>query len=250
MIIDTHMHLYDEKYNNEYDKVVSDSIALGCKKMICAGLDYETSIKSIDFAKKYNEVYATVGLYPENALKDDAYLSWINDLVKIDKVVGIGEIGLDYYWDKSFIDKQKEVFINQVILAKALNKPVVIHARDSLQDTFDILKEYKPRGVLHCYSGSAEMAREFVKLGFSLGIGGVATFSNAKEIVKVIKEIDIKYLVTETDSPYLTPHPNRGKINIPGYAKYVLEKIAEIKEMDVKIVEEKIEENVKSIFGI
>lgn len=250
MIIDTHMHIYDDKYNGNSTSAIEESINLGVKKMICAGTDYESSLKCIEFSNKYEEIYACVGLYPENACKDSKYLSWLSELIKNKKVIGIGEIGLDYYWDKSFIDKQKEVFIKQIEFASSVNLPIVVHSRDAIQDTYDILKEHKARGVIHCYGGSLEMAREFVKLGYFLGIGGVVTFKNAKEIIKVVEEIDPRFLLTETDSPYLTPVPHRGEINIPGYTKYVLEKIAEIKQMDVKELENIIENNVLRIFGI
>lgn len=250
MIIDTHMHIYDDKYNGDSISAIKASIDLGVKKMITAGIDYETSLKCIEFSNKYEEIYACVGLYPENACKDNNYLSWLKELVKNKKVVAIGEIGLDYYWDRSFIDKQKEVFINQIEFAKENNLPIVVHSRDAIQDTYDILKEHKGKGVIHCYGGSLEMAREFVKLGYYLGIGGVVTFKNAKEIVKVVEEINPNYLLTETDSPYLTPHPYRGEVNIPGYTKYVLEKIAELKNMDVKELEKIIENNVLRLFGI
>ena len=250
MIIDTHMHIYDDKYEGNNEEAILKSIDMGISKMICCGVDYESSLKAIEYAHKYKEIYACIGLYPENACKDDNYLNWIKDLSKDEKVIGIGEIGLDYYWDRSFIDKQKEVFINEIKLAKELNLPIVVHSRDAIKDTYDILKEYHHFGDIHCYSGSLEMAREFTKLGYFLGIGGVLTFKNSVEIKKVVKEIDLKYLLPETDSPYLTPVPYRGHINIPGYTKYVYDEIAKIKEISSSELEEVINDNVYRLFKI
>ena len=244
------MHIYEDKYEGNNEEAITKSIEMGISKMICCGVDYESSLRALDYAHKYKEIYACVGLYPENANKDENYLDWITELAKDEKVIGIGEIGLDYYWDRSFIDKQKEVFIKQIELAKELNMPIVVHSRDASKDTYDILKVHKWKGEIHCYSGSLEMAKEFTKLGYFLGIGGVLTFKNAVEIKKVVKEIDLKYLLTETDSPYLTPVPFRGKINIPGYTKYVYEEIAKIKEISVESVEEIINDNVLRLFGI
>lgn len=251
MIIDTHMHIYDDRYNDSRDEIVKKSLELGVGKMIASGVNYDTSLKCLELSKKYESVYATVGLYPEEVKDYQGDLDWIKELVKNNKkIVGIGEIGLDYYWDDSFKDKQKEYFIKQIRIANELGLPIVVHSRNAIQDTFDILKENPTRGVIHCYGGSLEMAREFIKLGYFLGIGGVVTFKNAKEIKRVVKEIDINYLLSETDSPYLTPHPYRGETNIPGYTKYVIEEIAKIKEMDVNEVEKILENNAKRLFNI
>ena len=251
MIIDTHMHIYDDRYNDFRDEIVKKSLELGVGKMIASGVNYDTSLKCLELSKKYESVYATVGLYPEEVKDYQGDLDWIKELVQSNKkIVGIGEIGLDYYWDDSFKDKQKEYFIKQIRIANELGLPIVVHSRNAIQDTFDILKENPTRGVIHCYGGSLEMAREFIKLGYFLGIGGVVTFKNAKEIKRVVKEIDINYLLSETDSPYLTPHPYRGETNIPGYTKYVIEEIAKIKEMDVNEVEKILENNAKRLFNI
>lgn len=250
MIIDTHMHIYDDRYKDNLDEIIKKSIDMGVGKMIVSGIDYETSLKAIEIANNYPEVYASIGVYPEEVKKDNGDYSWIKKLVKNNKkIVAIGEIGLDYYWDDSYKELQKEAFIKQIKIANELNLPVIVHSRNAIQDTFDILKAYRTRGTIHCFGGSLEMAKEFVKLGYFIGVGGVVTFKNAKEIKKVVKEIDINYIVTETDSPYLTPHPFRGETNIPGYTKFVLEEISSIRKMDNKEVENILESNARRLFN-
>lgn len=249
MIYDTHVHLNDERYIEEQEKVIKEFDANNVKAVIEMGVDKETSLKAVSLANTYDKVYAFVGVHPSEANKVDD-LSWIYDLAKEKKVIGIGEIGLDYYWDKSFVEKQKEIFIKQIEISKELDLPISVHSRDANQETFDILKKYRPRGIIHCYSGSVEMAKEYVKLGFYLGIGGVVTFKNSKVIKEVVSQIDLKYLVTETDGPYLAPTPYRGQTNYPQYIKLVIEEIARIKNLDVEYVEKAIEENVHRIFNI
>ena len=251
MIIDTHMHLYDKKFDSIREEVIKESLDAGITKMIVCGCDYETSLKCIELATKYDFIYASIGVHPSDAHKEnDKSLSWIYELAKNSKVVAIGEIGLDYYWDKTYIDIQKEIFIKQINIAKELNLPIIVHSRDSINDSYNILKDNLTRGVLHCYSGSVEMAREFVKLGYYLGVGGVVTFNNSKEIKKVVEDIDLNMLLTETDAPYLAPVPFRGQINKSAYIPYIINKISEIKKLNTIDVENILYNNALKLFDI
>ena len=250
MIIDTHMHIYDDKYPNK-ELVIKNALDNGVGKMIVIGYDKESSLKALDLSKKYDFIYLAVGLHPSEVLKEkDRDLKWLTDILDNEKVIAIGEIGLDYYWDKSFIDEQKFFFKKQIELAKKYNLPIIIHNRDAMQDTFDMIKDQDIKGVLHCYGGSLEMARELVKRGWYLGIGGVVTFKNARVIKEVVKEIDLKHLITETDSPYLAPTPHRGELNEPAYTKYVVSEISKIKGVTIEEVEKQVEINVKNLFNI
>ena len=252
MIIDTHMHIYDKIYDEIRDEVINEALEFGVKKMIVVGCDYESSLKAIELANQYDFIYCAIGLHPSEAHKEkDLDLSWIYELSKNKKVVAIGEIGLDYYWDKTYIEIQKNMFEKQIKIAKKLNLPIIIHNRDAANDCYQILKNNLGiKGVLHCYGSSLEMAKEFIKLGYYLGIGGVLTFKNSKEIKRVVEGIDLEYLLSETDSPYLTPVPYRGKINHPGYTKFVVEEISKIKNIELEKVEEVLESNTRKLFNI
>ena len=250
MIIDTHMHIYDDRFLDK-EKIIQNALDNDVKKMIIIGYDKESSLKALELSKKYDFIYLAVGLHPSEVLKEeDKELKWLTEILDNEKVIAIGEIGLDYYWDDSFKDEQIKYFKKQIEIAKTYNLPIIIHNRDAMQDTFNTIKDEKIKGVLHCYGGSVEMARELTKRGWYLGIGGVVTFKNAKTIKEVVKEIDLKYLLTETDSPYLAPTPHRGELNEPAYTKYVVEEISKIKEIDVSAVEKQVEENVNKLFNI
>lgn len=250
MIIDTHMHIFDERYDNQ-DEIIKFALENNVKKMIVVGFDKESSLKALELSKKYDFIYLSVGLHPSEVKKEeDKNLTWLTNILNNEKVISIGEIGLDYYWDKTFKEEQKHYFNRQIELAKEYNLPIIVHCRDAVQDCFDILKDSNVKGVMHCYSGSLEMAREFTKRGYFLGIGGVVTFKNAVEIKKVVEDIDLRFLLSETDSPYLTPVPFRGKLNQPAYTKYVVEEIAKIKDLPIEKVEEILEENTKRLFNI
>ncbi len=235
-MIDTHCHLELADYDN-IDEIINICKKEGLKKIIVSGHDLKSSIEAIELTKKYDIVYATVGFLPD-ILKENTN----NDIKKLEiliqekKVVGVGEIGLDYYWYKDNKEEQKKLFIDQLNLAKKYNKPVVIHSRDSINDCYQILKDMNLKGTMHCYSGSVEIAKEFIKIGFLISIGGVSTFKNAKTIKNVIKEIPLEYILLETDSPYLTPEPFRGKKNYPYYVKYVAQNIALIKKISLEKV--------------
>lgn len=238
MLIDTHCHLSKKDYPN-LDEIINEMDGI----MIISGCDDETNKEVIEIVNKYDKVYGTLGIHPEEIdnISEDSF-KYIEDNLNNPKIVGIGEIGLDYYWTKDNIEKQKEVLIRQLDIAAKYHKPIVIHSRDSIQDTYDILKKYKLKGTIHCFSSSLEMAREFIKLGYMIGVGGTVTFKNSKKIQAVVKSLDLHNILLETDSPYLSPEPFRGRKNKPSNVYYVAKKISEIKDKSV--------ENVINITGL
>ena len=234
MIIDTHCHLSYDTYQNLED-IINNMDGI----MITSGCDDKSNEEVLELAKKYKKVYGTLGIHPENLenITDNSF-KIIEDNIDNEKIVAIGEIGLDYYYTKDNMDKQKEVFEYQVKLAEKFNVPIVVHSRDAIQDTYDILKKHKVKGTIHCFNSSLEMAREFIKLGYKIGVGGVLTFKNGKKLQEIVKELDLKDIVLETDSPYLSPEPFRGKQNIPSNVYYVALKVAELKNISVdKVLE-------------
>ena len=246
-MIDTHCHISKEYYD-DIDSVVNNMDGY----MITAGVDDDTNLEVIELVKKYDNLYGVIGIQPEEVKKfSEKSIEIIENNINNPKIVGIGEIGLDYYWDDSYKDEQIKVFRAMMDLARKYNKTVVIHSREAIQDTFDIISEYSDvKCVLHCYSSSVEMAKEFIKKGVMFGIGGVLTFKNSKKLVEVVKEIPIEYLLLETDSPYLSPEPLRGKQNIPNNIKFVAQKIAEIKNISVEEVLKITTENAKRQFNL
>lgn len=249
MLIDSHCHILSTEYD-DVDKVIQE-ITNSNILMIINGYDVSSSIEAVELAKKYKNVYASVGIGPENVDEiTDTDIKKISDLLCNPKVVAIGEIGLDYYWTKENKEKQIKVFKEMLILAKSSNLPVIVHSRDSIQDVFNLLNSYGVTGILHCYSGSLEMAKEFIKKGFLIGIGGVVTFKNAKKIKEVVKEIPLSSISIETDSPYLTPEPYRGKKNDSTKLKYIAQEIASIKGVSLEEVEKATTSNVMSKFDL
>ena len=247
MFVDTHCHLSKEDYDNIYREIEEDKAAMVFKKIV-SGCSKKTIEEALLLKDKYDIVYVTIGYHPEYAstvtIED---LDYLKSLLKEKKVVGIGEIGLDYHYGKENIDKQKWLFEKQLEIAEEFNLPVVIHSRDATKDTKDILKKYKVKGIIHCFSGSLEIANIYIKMGFLLGIGGVLTFKNSK-LKEVVKEISLDSVVLETDSPYLTPVPFRGKQNSSKYLCYIAEFIADIKNIDIKEVAETTSKNAESLF--
>jgi TatD DNase family protein len=233
MIFDIHAHYNDDKYNDDRDQVFARLPKEDVKYVINTADNVESSILSIDYSEKYDFIFATCGVHPQNVLNlKDEDITKLRDLSSHPKVVAIGEIGLDYYYDSSNKDQQKYWFSRQVDLASETGLPIVIHDRDAHEDTMKEIKRAHSlgvNGVLHCYSGSVEMAKEVINFGFHLSVGGVVTFKNAKKLIEVIKWIPIEYLLLETDCPYMAPEPFRGKRNDSSLIRYVAEKIAEIK---------------------
>ena len=247
MLIDTHCHIYSEYYD-DIDEVIERSINDGVSMIIVNGVDRKSNEEILKLVKKYDIVYGALGIHPDQCEKvSNEDFMFIEEHINDDKIVAVGEIGLDYHYD---LDKgmQKELFKKQLDIASKYNKPVIIHSRDSIQETYNILKKYKIKGIMHCYSGSVEMAREFNKLGFLIGVGGIVTFKNAVKLIDVIKSVDLKYIVLETDSPYLTPEPYRGKRNEPKYIKIIMEKICDIKGIEYKDLCDTIRTNVFGLF--
>lgn len=249
-MIDTHIHLNDEAYNECLEQIIRDANNVGVNKMIVMGCDYLTSKKAIEIANKYENIYAMIGLHPSEVEKEkDKELNWLKELLNNDKVIGIGEIGLDLYWTKEYKDLQIELFEKQLQLSLDYNLPICIHSRDAIELTYQILSKNNYKGIIHCYSGSLEMANKFIKLGYLMGIGGVVTFKNTN-LKEVVKNIPLTSIVTETDGPYLAPTPYRGKLNKPEYIKLIVEEIANLKEISVQEVENQINENVLKLFNI
>lgn len=232
MLIDTHCHLSNEDYEN-LGQVINNMDGI----MIASGCDDKTNKEVLELINKYPNVYGTLGIHPSEieSITADSF-KLIEDNINNPKIVAIGEIGLDYYWVKDNKEKQKEVFIKQLDLAQKYSKPIVVHSRESIQDVYDILKNYKLKGSIHCFSSSLEMAKEFIKLGYKIGIGGVVTFKNSIKLQEIVKELDIKDILIETDSPYLTPEPFRGKRNEPSNVLYVAKKISELKNINLEDV--------------
>ena len=193
-------------------------------------------------------MYGALGIQPENLDElNDENISFIEEHINDDKIVAVGEIGLDYHYDLDK-ERQKDLFKRQLDIARKYNKPVIVHSRDCIQETYDILKMYNIKGIMHCYSGSVEMAKKFVEIGFFLGIGGISTFKNSRKVVEVIKNIPIEYILLETDCPYLTPEPYRGKRNEPAYIPLILERICSLKSLNYKDVEEVMTSSILRLF--
>lgn len=247
-MIDIHCHLEKNDYDN-IDEIINDCKKNGLEKIVVSGHDLKSSIEAVELSKKYDNVYATIGFLPDVlSSNEDNNILELEKLIVNDKVVGIGEIGLDYYWYKDNKDEQKKLFIEQLNLAKKYNKPVIIHSRESIQDCFDILKTSNVKGAMHCFSGSVEMANEFIKIGFYISVGGVLTFKNSKNIKEVISAIPLEYILLETDSPYLTPEPYRGKKNYPYYVNFVAQHVANIKNISLEEVDNITTANANSLF--
>lgn len=235
-IIDSHAHYDDESFNEDRQSVFNEIRENGVIGVLNCAASYDSLKSTNNLTKDYDFIFGALGIHPENAneMKEDTLDEIKNYIKNNDKIVAIGEIGLDYYWDENPPkDVQKEVFRKQMNLARELNFPVVIHDRDAHQDTLEIIKEFpEVRGVVHCFSGSLELAKECIKLGYYIGFTGVVTFKNAKKVIQVAKEIPLDKILVETDCPYMSPEPNRGKRNKSDYIEYIIKKIAEIKEID------------------
>lgn len=254
MLFDSHAHLDDGRFDKDRDEIIANAMKNGVKYILNAGADLSTSISSVNLAEKYSMIYAAVGVHPHD-VKDMDYdtIEVLRALSNKEKVVAIGEIGLDYYYNHSPKEDQRKWFKRQIELAKEVKLPIIIHDRDAHEETFNILKEYDAGSigcVMHCYAGSVEMAKEYIKKGIYISIAGPITFSNAKKTLDVAKEIPLEWLMIETDSPYLTPVPYRGKRNESTYVKFVAEKIAEAKGITFEEVAHQTTLNAKKLFQI
>ena len=250
-IFDTHAHYDDEKFNEDRDGLLKSLPSKGVVNIINCGCDLASSLKSIEFSEEYDYFYSAVGVHPSN-ITGDSYdeLQKIRELYSHPKCVAVGEIGLEYHYDFVPKDKQLDIFEKQIILANELELPVIVHDREAHEDTMNLLKRYKPKGVVHCFSGSAEMAKEVLKLGMYIGLGGAVTFKNAKKPVAVAASTDISRILLETDCPYMAPVPLRGTRCSSDMIAYSAQTIASIKNIDVQTLVDTATENTKRLFGI
>ena len=254
-MIDSHCHINDELYKENPAEYVKEAEKAGVFQFLVVGFDEKSSELALDIANKNESCFAAVGIHPSDAKKaQPGDLDKIKELAKANKVIAIGEIGLDYYWDKEeeVKEQQKEYFKEQIKIANELNLPISIHCRDAIEDCLQILKEnpVKRGGIMHCYAGSLEISSQFIKLGFLLGFGGTVTFKNSVRPKEVAANVPSTSYVLETDAPYLTPHPFRGKENHSKYLYLVRDQIAELRVITPEQVEKETNENFKRVFGI
>ena len=253
MIIDTHAHYDDEQFDADREELLGSMEEGGIGLIVNVGSTVASWDKIVELTEKYPFVYGAVGVHPDEVgeLDEEKFLR-MAELPDRDKIVAVGEIGLDYYWDKEKHDLQKEWFVRQLGLAREKEMPVIIHSREAAADTFEIMKQHAAgmKAVIHCYSYSPEMAREYVKMGYYIGVGGVVTFKNAKKLKQVVQEIPLESIVLETDCPYLAPVPYRGKRNCSLYLPYVAEQIAELKGTTVEEVIQQTEKNSRELYGL
>ena len=250
-IFDSHAHYTDKAFSDDRTDMLGSLKESGICGVINCGADLESSQGSLSLSREYDYIYFACGVHPEevDGLPEN-YIDLLREMAQDKKCVAIGEIGLDYYWRQDNKELQKKVFEEQLLLAKELDLPVIIHDREAHEDTLNILKKHKPKGVLHCFSGSAEMAKEVLKLGMYIGLGGAVTFKNAKKPVEVAAMLPLDSLLLETDCPYMAPVPMRGKRNNSAYIQFVAEKIGEIKGVDPQEITNSATENTKKLFGI
>ena len=256
-MIDTHCHLNDDMFNNDVAQVVTNFLSAGVNTAICVSYDLESSIKASELADEFNCVYYAVGVHPDNLLDyNEAKLEALIKQAKnktVNKLVAIGEIGLDYFHNKENKEQQRKVFISQIELANKYGLPIIIHCRDAYGDTLEILKQYAPfkyGAVMHCYGGSLEYANELLRLGVKMSFTGTATFKNAKNVQEVVKNIPVNSFFFETDCPYLTPEPNRGKRNEPKYVVDIARFVAMLRNVNYQELEQITDSTAKQFFNI
>ncbi len=254
MFIDTHTHIYQDAFDEDIDSVVSSAIESGVNMMILPNIDSSTTVSMMNLAKRYpNQMLAMPGLHPTSVkenYKDE--LNHVLSMLKEDDYKAIGEIGVDLYWDKTYADSQLIAYKTQIEWSKERKIPIVIHSRDSLDLTIKTVEDMQDgnmSGIFHSFNGTLEQAKRIQDVGFYMGIGGIVTFKNAG-VDKIVKDLDLKYLVLETDAPYLTPTPHRGKRNEPSYIPIIAQKIADLHEVDIKLVAKTTTENANKIFGL
>ena len=254
MIFESHAHYEDERFNEDRKELLDSFSSNGIGHVVNVSSSLETIDKTMELMKEYDFIYGTVGVHPEEcAPLQESDMEHFKELCKEPKVVAIGEIGLDYYWNEPEPEIQKKWFIRQLQLAKEVKLPVIIHSRDAAKDTMDIMKQCHAEeigGVVHCFSYSAEMAKEFIKMGFYIGVGGVVTFKNGKKLKEVVEQIPLERILLETDCPYMSPVPHRGERNSSLNIKYIAEEIARIKNVSYETVVSVTEENAKRMYQI
>ncbi len=272
-LIDTHAHLDFEAFQENIDEILEKARSVGVEKIIVPGVTFDDSEKIINLIEKYDNLYGALAVHPSEVKNwNEDYYDLLKDYAQHEKIIAIGETGLDYYWDKTFIDTQKHVFRRHLELAEELNLPVIVHNRDAHADTLEILKEYSQvermseesfqrskaplqpsslplrKGVMHCFSGSAEFALDCIKIGYYIALGGPVTFKNAKKPKEVAQKIPLEYLLLETDSPFLTPHPHRGEQNDPSQIILIAETIADIRGLSVEEIANITSNNAERLF--
>lgn len=254
MLIDTHVHLNADQYDEDLQEVIDRALEEGIDRMFVVGFDTKTIERTMKLIDQYDFIYGIIGWHPVDAIDcTEERLEWIEELSKHPKIIGIGEMGLDYHWDKSPKDIQKEVFRKQIALAKRVQLPIIIHNREATQDCVDIIREENASevgGIMHSFSGSNEIADEILKMNFYVSLGGPVTFKNAKQPKEVAQHVPLDRLLVETDAPYLSPHPYRGKRNEPARVKLVAEQIAELRGLSYEEVCEATTKNAERLFKL
>lgn len=253
MIFDSHAHYDSSKFNEDRDKLLNSMEKNGVGTIVNSGASWKSVTEVVELAEKYPFVYAAVGLHPDEvgAFNEERF-EFLKKQCQHEKVVAVGEIGLDYYWDNEPHEVQKKWFVKQLNLARELNLPVIIHSRDSAEDTLTIMKEHGKglQGVIHCFSYSKELAEEYIKMGFHIGIGGVVTFKNGKKLKEIAASIPLERILLETDCPYLAPEPHRGKRNSSLYIPHIAQEIADLRGITYEEVVEQTELNARKLFRI
>ncbi|WP_249029317.1 TatD family hydrolase [Tannockella kyphosi] len=251
MYFDTHVHLNSEQLYENHQAFIENAHNNQVEYMVVVGYDLASSKLAVELANQNPNIYCAIGFGPNDCLNTTQQdINELEQYMSDPNVVAVGEIGLDYYWDEVGKEKQQEIFQLQIDLAKKYDKPIVIHCRDAFEDTYQMLERNGHRGILHCYSGSVEMAKRFISLGYMISLAGPVTFKNAKVPKDVAEQIDLNSLLIETDCPYLTPHPFRGKLNEPANVVYIAQEIAKLKNMEIENVARMTTFNAKKIFGI
>jgi TatD DNase family protein len=250
MIFDSHAHYDDKSFDIDRENLLKMFPKKEIFRIINVGVDIESSQKSIELSEKYDYIYSAVGVHPQNVENiKNSFVDVLDKLSENKKVIAVGEIGLDYHYNSQNKLLQKEIFVKQLQFAKEKNLPVCVHDRDAHRDIFEIICKFKPKGVLHCFSGDVGMAKEIIKIGMKIGVGGVVTFKNAKKLVEVVQNIDLNDILLESDAPYLAPEPFRGKRCDSSQIRFVVDKIAEIKSISAKKVMEITKSNAMQLFN-
>ncbi len=252
MIFETHAHYDDPAFDRDRDRLLALLKDEGIAPIVNIGASIETTKSTVELAHRYDHVYAAIGVHPSDCGDlTEKDIEWLKDLSSDENVVAIGEIGLDYHYDEPDREIQKKWFIRQLELAGDTSLPIVVHSRDAAQDTYEIIKDFRGlRGVIHCFSYSAELAREYVKMGYYIGVGGVVTFKNGRKLHEVVKEIPLESIVVETDAPYLSPEPYRGRRNSSAFIPYIIERIADLKNVSYETVERALYDNAADLYKV